>query len=197
MNAGQVLRQLIHALLRLELVHQSGVAVAPGARAGNRRAGDFAHKPLCPAHGQRGIFLCGITAMTGGATEADPRVHVAGEFQSGLCQRAVQGGLTLAAGVPARRAGQLLLRRHAPAPGIRPRGGAAAPIPLARSNRRNRCGRRTRFAGSRCDTEPCSSGKCTWPRRRATRFRSRGSTTPAWSRTSRCGHYSERSGKPP
>jgi hypothetical protein len=103
MNAGQVLRQLIHSLLRLELVHQSGVAVAPGTRAGNRRAGDFAHKPFRPAHGQRGIFLCGITTMTGGATEADPRVYVAGEFQSGLCQRAVQGGMTLAAGVPARR----------------------------------------------------------------------------------------------
>src|SRR5471030_2747801 len=69
-HAGLILGELIDPLLRPELAHRFGVAVAGGAELGNRGARDVALKALLGAHGNFIIVRVAIAAVAVRASQS-------------------------------------------------------------------------------------------------------------------------------
>jgi len=76
MNAGPVESQLVCALLRLELAHEFGVAVAAPAVVGHLFALDPNLEAAIRIHGHVLVVFTGVATMTGGATDLIGAMHV-------------------------------------------------------------------------------------------------------------------------
>src|SRR5271166_757435 len=73
MYAGAVLRQLIHSLPRLILLHQTGVAMAMRAAFRHGGARNLPYESASLVHGRLRIHFVAIPAMAIRATETEPR----------------------------------------------------------------------------------------------------------------------------
>src|ERR1700690_1235945 len=76
MNAGPVESQLVCALLRLELAHEFGVAVAAPAVVGHLFALDPNLEAAIRVHGHVLVVFTGIATVAGGTTDRIGVMHV-------------------------------------------------------------------------------------------------------------------------
>lgn len=99
-NAGHVLRVLIHSLAGVVFVHEGGVAMTPCAQFGDGRSRGLGNKAASAAHGHGGILGGRIPTVAGRTTETVLDVDVIPGFFGGLLKVPSRGQMAFHAGVP-------------------------------------------------------------------------------------------------
>src|SRR5579864_131489 len=102
-HAGAVLRQLIHPLPRLVLLHETGVAVAMRAPFRHGGARNLSYESASLVHSRFRIHFVAISAMAVRATESEARVDIVGEGFCGRLQFAFEHGVAVHTGIRGRQ----------------------------------------------------------------------------------------------
>jgi hypothetical protein len=95
MDTGQVLSQLVYALLRLESMHQAGVTMTAGTKFRHCLPSNLAQKSSRSIHRSFRIVCVAVPSVTIGATEAHMPVNIVGIGQRRRFQIVFKSRMTL------------------------------------------------------------------------------------------------------